>query len=189
MDKIEAVADTPVRPPNRRGKLAAALVLLQVLALVGVALSYYAVSWYGQDVRVKTVPVDPRDLLYGDYVNLSYEISEVPASLWKGSPEGVKRGQTVYVAAAPTADGTYALVGAYDRKPAVTPEKAVMMKGRASYDWAVQDWQLRVNYGIEKYYVPENTGKALEDKADRLIVRLKVAPWGQAKIEGLEERE
>ncbi|SDD01317.1 Uncharacterized membrane-anchored protein [Paenibacillus sp. UNCCL117] len=189
MDKNEAIAETPVRPRSRRGKLAAVLVLLQVLALVGVALSYYAVSWYGQDVRVKTVPVDPRDLLYGDYVNLSYEISEVSPGLWKGSPDGVKRGQTVYVAVAPTADGTYALAGAYDRKPAVTPENAVLIKGRASSDWAVQNWQMRVNYGIEKYYVPENTGKALEDKADRLIVRLKVAPWGQAKIEGLVERE
>lgn len=46
------------------------------------------------------------------------------------------------------------------------------------------DDAIAVKYGIEKYYVPENTGQALEEKADRLIVHLKVAPWGQAAIQG-----
>ena len=32
----------------------------------------------GTDVTLQTRPVDPRDLLRGDYVTLSYEISRVP---------------------------------------------------------------------------------------------------------------
>ncbi|WP_159881229.1 GDYXXLXY domain-containing protein [Paenibacillus puerhi] len=187
MNKGNTAAAGPLWLSNRRGKLAAALVLLQVLVLIGVALSYYAISWYGQDVRVKTVPVDPRDLLYGDYVNLSYEISEISPALWKGSAEGVKRGQVVYVVVRTTPDGTSIPVGAYDRKPDLMSGET-MMKGRASYQWEPLDWRLRVNYGIEKYYVPENTGKELEEKASDLIVHLKVSSWGQAKIEGLEER-
>ena len=32
----------------------------------------------GREVLLKTVPVDPRDMLMGDYVILNYEISQVP---------------------------------------------------------------------------------------------------------------
>jgi uncharacterized membrane-anchored protein len=35
----------------------------------------------GDDVPLLTVPVDPRDLLYWEYVTLRYEIEEVPKSM------------------------------------------------------------------------------------------------------------
>lgn len=73
---------------KRRSLLVFGLVLLQALVLAGVAVSYYAVGWFGQDVRVRTVPVDPRDLLYGDYVTLSYDISQLDPSLWKDPAAG-----------------------------------------------------------------------------------------------------
>ena len=38
----------------------------------------------GRDVLLKTVPVDPRDLLRGDYVILSYDISRLQPELFKG---------------------------------------------------------------------------------------------------------
>ncbi|MEK8131443.1 GDYXXLXY domain-containing protein [Paenibacillus filicis] len=174
--------------PRRRGVLAAMLVGLQVLVLIGIAISFYAVSWFGKDVQVRTVPVDPRDLLYGDYVNLSYEFSRLPASSWKGAGSGVKQGQVLYVVVRPESDGAFVATSAYDRKPDLSGGE-VILKGRAAYSWKPQNnGDLRINYGIEKYYVPENTGKELEEQASRLLVHLKVAPWGQAKIEGLKER-
>lgn len=172
---------------KRRSWLLAALVALQTLALAGIALSYYAVGWYGQDIRLRTVPVDPRDLLYGDYVTLAYDISTVTPAMWKGSDRQVKRGDVIYVVVKPGTDGVYVPVAASDTKPSVSAGE-VTLKARAMYAWdRKHEGGVRVSYGIEKYYVPENTGKALEEKAAQLIVHVKVAPWGQPKIEGLED--
>jgi uncharacterized membrane-anchored protein len=35
---------------------------------------------------------------------------------------------------------------------------------------------------LERFFVPEGSGKALEDDADHLLVTIKVAPWGQSVI-------
>ncbi|MEB3101682.1 GDYXXLXY domain-containing protein [Ferviditalea candida] len=46
-----------------------------------------------------------------------------------------------------------------------------------------------VKYGLERYYVPEGTGQGLEEQRSELLVRVRVAPWGQAKINGFEPEE
>jgi uncharacterized membrane-anchored protein len=158
--------------------------VLQLLVLTGIAVSYYAVGWYGQDIRLKTVPVDPRDILYGDYVTLGYDISQLKPELWKEAGGLPAQGTAIYVVLKAGVNGLAEPVAAYEAAPELGSGEAYI-KGRVDYSW---DEAIRVDYGIERYYVPENTGKALEEKADRLIVRLKVAPWGQAKIEGLEDR-
>ncbi|TVY11972.1 GDYXXLXY domain-containing protein [Paenibacillus cremeus] len=169
---------------KRRSWLAAGLVLLQVLVLVGMAVSFYAVSWFGQELRVKTVPVDPKDLLYGDYVALSYDISRLDPSLWKEAGSKPQRGDSIYVVVKPGADGLAEAVGAYRSKPSLQAGE-LALRGQVDYSW---DDGIRVVYGVEKYYLPEGTGKSLEQKASKLIVHMKVAPWGQLKIEALEDQ-
>jgi uncharacterized membrane-anchored protein len=153
-------------PRPRRAKLLLLIVLLQALFLCGIAGSYYAVGW---------------DLLYGDYVTLSYEISQLNPSLWKGEGELPKQGSRVYVLLKPV-NGLYEATGIYAEKPATAPDESVL-KGRVRSSWTEE---IRVEYGLEQYYVPEGTGKELEEAARHMIVAVKVAPWGQAKIVGLE---
>lgn len=157
------------------------LVLLQVLFVCGLAGSYYAAGWFGVEIRLKTVPVDPRDLLYGDYVVLGYEISRLDPGLWQEKSELPKNGDKVHVLLKPV-NGLYEAAGVYSAKPAVKPGE-VVLRGTVQYSW---NQSIHVNYGLEKYYVPEGTGKELEDQARNMIVTVKVAPWGQAKIESLE---
>lgn len=178
------MSDKAATGGSRRSLLKVVVVLLQTLVLIGIALSFYAIGWFGKDIRVRTVPVDPRSLLYGDYVTLGYDISRLDPSLWKDTARKPEKGQPVYVVLKPGADGIAQPVAAYGSKPAVQ-EGEVVMKGRIDDSWREE---IFVKYGVEKYYVPEGSGKSLEDKASRLIVHMKVAPWGQAKIEGLEER-
>jgi len=170
-----------VRRGSRRAKLLIVLVLLQVLFLGGIAGSYYAVGWYGDEIKLRTVPVDPRDLLYGDYVTLSYEISRLEPALWKGGDELPKTGSPVYVLLKPV-NGVYEAAGIYNKKPAAGHGEAVM-KGRVSWSW---NEEIHVKYGIEQFYVPEGTGKELEEKARNMIVTVKSASWGQTKITGYE---
>ena len=160
-------------------------VFLQVIVLVFMAGSHYAVQWYGEEIRLKTAPVDPRDLFYGDYVILNYEISEIDISKFKGSQQP-EAGDTVYVLVKKEGD-YHEIVSAHLDKPAPAANEQVL-KGKV--DYVIRDWDpqrgetdhiltVRVVYGFERYFVPEGTGRELEDKRGQFDVIVKVAPWGQ----------
>jgi uncharacterized membrane-anchored protein len=168
---------------KRRITLLLIVVVVQVLFLGGIAGSYYAVGWLGTEIKIKTVPVDPRDLLYGDYVTLGYEISTLQPQLWKESGNKPNEGEQVYVALQPATNGIYEAVGVYRDKPTI-PSGQALLTGKVMYSW---EESIRIEYGLEQYYVPEGTGKELEERARNMIVRVKIAPWGQARISGLEE--
>ncbi|MEI7028124.1 GDYXXLXY domain-containing protein [Paenibacillus sp. y28] len=166
------------------------LLALQVLFLLGLAGSYYATGWFGKEIRLQTAPVDPRDLFYGDYVRLSYDISRIPVSKWTGEEpiqaENYPVGKKVYVLLQPGADGVYEVKSAsYDKLQAAGEE--TVLEGRLEWVSSLQAAvEAVVEYGLERYYVPEGTGRELEDQARNMIVRVQVAPWGQKKISGYE---
>jgi len=161
---------------NNRFRWLAILVLAQALVLLGLAGSSYAAVRFGKEIRLQTVPVDPRDILYGDYVTLSYEISRLSPSIWRGASLP-KEGEPIYVAVAPKGD-VYEAIAAYPNRVAPPPEGA-LLKGLVELQW---DKDIVVRYGLERYYVPEGTGLALEREAGTLIVVAKVAPWGRATL-------
>jgi len=154
----------------------AIVVALQAIALLVVAGSAYAGVWFGKEIQLRTVPVDPRDVLYGDYVTLSYEISRLSPSLWRGGdlPE---EGDAIYVALAPNGDA-YAPVAVYPNRVPLPPEQA-LVRGLVTYGW---EEEIAVRYGLERYYVPEGAGLELERQAGELVVVVKVAPWGRATL-------
>jgi uncharacterized membrane-anchored protein len=170
-----------------RSKLFLGLVLLQALFLIAIALSYYAIGWYGKEIRLQTLPIDPRDLLYGDYVNLNYDINEISTSLWKGPGKINDLSNNLYVVLKLdelSKNGTYKAVALYGHKPTVQ-EDEVILKGRTNY---TGDDTIHVKYGLETYYISENSGKELEQKANlgKLVANVKVASWGRAIIEDIE---
>jgi uncharacterized membrane-anchored protein len=168
---------------RHRSTLLILLVAAQLLFLGGIAGYHYAIGWFGRDIRIQTVPVDPRDYLYGDYVRLNYKINRIEEDLWKGPGQKPERGDTVYVVLeSKQPNGLYEATAAYPYNPPASPQEAVL-KGRISY---LDNREIVIQYGLEKYYVEENTGKQLEEQAANLIVKVKVAPWGSAIIEGLE---
>ena len=61
----------------------------------------------GADIKLKTLPVDPRDLLRGDYVILSYPISTIPASIVTGEVPKVNGRERLAVRLKPGADGLW----------------------------------------------------------------------------------
>ncbi|MCS7462651.1 GDYXXLXY domain-containing protein [Paenibacillus doosanensis] len=165
----------------KRSWLLSILVALQVLFLGGIAVSYYAVGWFGNEIKLQTEPVDPRDLLYGDYVTLGYQISRVDKSLWH-SGNLPDEGEKVYVLLKRQQDGLFDAAGVYSAKPAVQPGEAVLI-GTVSSVWGDS---LGLTYGLERYYVPEGTGQELEKQAGNMIVTVKAASWGAARIMALE---
>jgi uncharacterized membrane-anchored protein len=170
---------------SRRAAFLVVLALAQIAFLAIIAGSTYAASRWGQEIRIRTAPVDPRDMVYGDYVTLNYDISSLPATLWQSGGPSPKRGESVYVVLKKSAADVslYDAAALYRFKPS-TGSGEVAIRGRVDYSF---DDRIRVRYGIEKYYVPENTGKALEHKAGRLIATVDVAPWGQAVLDEVSE--
>ncbi len=97
-------------------------------------------------IRLKTAPVDPQDLLRGDYMILRYEISNVPPPAETARVSS--RSGEFWVVLEPR-DGFHAAVRTSWEEPKVAPPQI-----------AVKAWHgaAGVAYGIENFYVPEGKG-------------------------------
>ena len=82
-----------------------ALICLQALLLAGII--GYREYWIetGDKVVLKTSPVDPRDIFRGDYVNLTYEITNLDIAGDLQNPDFLL-GQPIYVNLETSSDGT-----------------------------------------------------------------------------------
>ena len=170
--------------PTRRRPLLRLLVAAQVLYVLGVAAAGYATTAMGKHIVLATNPVDPRDLLHGDFVRLRYAISEMPLGLWHG-PEPPRRRQGVFLLLASGPDSLSTAVGVYPTAPTPAPNQAVL---RA---WVTDVYRgsFALRFNLERYYVPEGSGLRYE-KAGRLHplrVHVSIAPWGQARITRVQE--
>ena len=106
--------------------LAAMLILIGALGLI--IQGRASILRSGKEVRLRTVPVDPRDLFRGDYVVLSYAISTVEAA---DSDSKFERGDTVYVTLVPGPDGfAQAKTASHARPETAGPE--VVIAGRVT---------------------------------------------------------
>lgn len=131
----------------------ALVVAAQALLLLGWA-GYH--EWNRQTARtlqLATEPVDPRDLLRGDYMILGYKIGRVPPPA--GTTLPVPAGREIWVSL--RSAGRFHEVAATSWTRPLDPDPAVVVvraRTRGRNDVA----PLRVDYGIEKYFVPEGRG-------------------------------
>ncbi|OEF99934.1 hypothetical protein BHF71_07280 [Vulcanibacillus modesticaldus] len=134
---------------------------------------------YGIDILLTTQPLDPRDLFRGDYVSLRFTINEVDRSLF---PDELKfeptfeeyRNKDLY--AILTKKGEYYVV---DRLSFTKPQHPYYLKAKVNLYAPLNEEYLRtvyVNYQIDRYFVPERTGKDLEELARKgqLVARVKI---------------
>ena len=86
---------------------AALLALAQISFLSWIITGRAAILRDGQEVLLKVEPVDPRDLLRGDYVVLTYEIRNIPVKLVENAPAGefVTEEGPIFVRLGKDADG------------------------------------------------------------------------------------
>jgi uncharacterized membrane-anchored protein len=92
-----------------RGKFVL-LILLQALILAGmIGYRYYWVET-GEKVFLRVSPVDPRDLFRGDYVSLSYDISNLDLDQL-AVKEKFRYNEKIFVILEPRGDGTLKAAG------------------------------------------------------------------------------
>jgi uncharacterized membrane-anchored protein len=140
---------------------------------------------YGEEVILATIPVDPRDLFYGDYVILDLEIEEIdtalvePALIEKLEQDVYYDDITVYVSLRKGEEGIYQAVSVSEQKP-----KGLFLKGKMNpyvqenelNDGTTPKKTVWVKYGIERFYVEEGTGLELEEQARKgqVLVSVKI---------------
>ncbi len=140
----------------------------------------------GQTIVLKVVPVDPRDFFRGDYVILSYEISNRSTIDDALDARETKRysdwqDQPVYVLLEPDASGTEWKAAGYRLEP---PSTGTFIRGRvASYN--------RLEFGIESFYVEEGGGTKYENAARNgtLMAEIALTSSGKAALKSLIIRD
>ncbi|PIR74793.1 MAG: hypothetical protein COU35_00615, partial [Candidatus Magasanikbacteria bacterium CG10_big_fil_rev_8_21_14_0_10_47_10] len=83
---------------SKQNKFIAAIAL-QVVILLVIILFKASVAISGTEVLLKIKPVDPRDLLRGDYITFQYDISDLNFNQVYGMD--IENGQTVYAVLEP----------------------------------------------------------------------------------------
>lgn len=175
--------------PLRNRTMAISLVaILQLIALGYFVWDREVRVRKGSDIVLEVVPVDPRSLFQGDYVILGYPISTVKA--YFGATPSV--GQELYITVVPDADGNwqyarYAMSGDQAAVPG-----GVVLKGRVdrvfkSADGTQPD-DVRLVYGLERFFVPEGKGLDLEALVRDKKLAAVVSVWrdGSSTLKGLK---
>jgi len=159
-------------------KLLILILALQTAWILGTTLVQERALASGKLVLLETRPVDPRDLLRGDYVILNYRISDVALDLFSPpQTNGLLPGQTVYVALEPR--GQFFQVALASTNPITPADGQVVLKGRTQSWWTGNSRRtVHVEYGLERYYVREGTGRP----SGKLTVEVAVPESGQGRI-------
>ncbi len=175
---------------NRYIWLGAAVAILQSGALYAMVAQRASILRSGTNITLLTEPVDPHDLLRGDYVTLGYGISNVEAGKVSGTPPVADGLADIYVTVKQGDDGAWMFSEASWQKREGLPDGEVQLRGRTtSHNNAAAYSQLRVTYGVERYYVPEGDGLAIENqqRERKIEAVIAVSPNGDAQIRALKD--
>lgn len=170
----------------RWGLLAA--FLLQTALLAWMVADRALLLSNGREIRLEVVPVDPRDLLRGDYVTLAYPMSRLSTDEVEGDDEFYFH-DPIYVSLLEAPDGWQATAIHHTR-----PADGVFLKGIVEDSYTREDCEVappcrevRVNYNLEQFFIPEGKGRELETLRNdqRVSVDVAVADSGRAALKRL----
>jgi uncharacterized membrane-anchored protein len=146
--------------------------IIGLVVLLGIAGSFILyLSWpliTGKTVILATHPVDPFDILMGQYININYDISNIPAI------ENAKDGNEVYVVITEDKDNLWK----YQEALLTIPQDQTFIRGKIK---SIYGDQMRIEYGIEQYFFERNAQLPISN----LTVEIKISNFGQARISKL----
>jgi uncharacterized membrane-anchored protein len=169
---------TPRLTPARKLLIIVGIQFLVLLSVIG--FKQYTI-WTGETVLLRTTPIDPQDLLRGDFVEVRYDISRLKRSdvEWDDAPACC--GERVYVELEEQEDGYWTAVAVHLRRRH-SRDGTVLIKGEAQGDYAeYEPSTVEIRYGIEQIFVPEGSGGDLPSGRDHTVaVEVKVDRFGNA---------
>lgn len=156
-----------------------AAIISQLLILTGMYVSAALPLWTGTEVRIRTIPVDPRSMFRGNYARLRYDISDLAADQLPNNEE-LRNGEPVYVTLKPGEDGLYQ----YAAVSLVKPDSEIFLRGRIeNRRYQANGSNYRIKYGIEAFFAPKEKALQLEsDLRDGGVAVLMVSRNGKARL-------
>jgi uncharacterized membrane-anchored protein len=164
------------------------VVALQTAALAYMIVDRQAVLNASRVVTLKVAPIDPRDIFRGDYVILSYDISRLDLKTIDGEDDTFTNGDDVFVTL--RQDGTeWKAVAIAKAKPFVV-QGGVPIRGKVDsidFGGGTTPQNATVSYGIESFFVPEGTGREIEQERQKgdLSADIAIDTSGRAAIKAL----
>ncbi|MBZ9677214.1 GDYXXLXY domain-containing protein [Mesorhizobium sp. ES1-1] len=168
------------------------LALVQIGFLSWIIAGRAAILRSGREVLLKIEPVDPRDFLRGDYIILGYEISRIPVKMIANVPADklASDDTSIVVRLKKGADGYWAPATAwFGEAPTAAGAEEADISGHVTQGWDLrgEDATIAPDYGIERFYVPEGEGLAIQNdiRVRPFGIRLALASDGTAQIKAL----
>lgn len=173
-------------------------------ALLTIALMLASVLWMiesrasilrdGQEIVLKTRPIDPRDFLRGRYVQLNFDISQIAvqdySTHFPDDRMANYNDKFVYVILKQNAEGRHEYAGAQLQKP----ESGPFIKGKISSAYGLNEEKdegnFSVEYGIERFYASETVAPDLEKNmrdGEVTDIVVAVASDGSPQIKALRQ--
>ena len=143
------------------------MILAVLFLILGGFLLYVSIPLLGTKTAIlATQPVDPFDLVRGQYIVIRYEIGSIP------SIEGAEVGDNVYVLLMEDSDGTSRYTSASLERPS---KDNLFIRGQIK---SIYGGTMRVEYGIEQYFFER--GARFETRG--MEVKVKLSDNGGARI-------
>lgn len=150
------------------------VVFFQVLVLGGMfAKAFYPVM-VGTPIKLKVLPIDPRDLFRGNYVNLGYDFSRIDLDSIQNDIDSaalatLTYGDELFVELAlDSTNEFYETVGIWKDPSKKSNPKNVLLKGTRQKDtfsfWSTGDNTISVTAGIESFFTNKEKALSLEKK-------------------------
>jgi uncharacterized membrane-anchored protein len=165
----------------------------------------------GTRITLKTLPVDPRDILRGDYITLRYDINNLNLNSFKTDIDlnnfFLQNGDRIYIKLKGTLDKDLEIFSPdknvfWNKNVLWTPvevtrKKPNIMRNSLITDLSIVirgtvtnvDYQyktIKVNYGIENYFVPEGSGTNIQNLSGKgLDVNVIIDRFGSAIVNKL----
>lgn len=143
------------------------IILLVLFAILGGFLLYVSIPLLStKTVVLATQPIDPFDLIRGQYILIRYEIASIPLI------KGAEIGDNVYVLLTEDINGTSRYKSASLDRPS---KDNLFIKGQVKF---VYSDSMRVEYGIEQYFFE----RGARFKTRGMEVKVKLSDSGSARI-------
>jgi uncharacterized membrane-anchored protein len=160
--------------------LLAGVALVQSAAVFDMVYERHRLLKAGRELTLSVHPVDPRDIFRGDYVALA---SDPDFS-------GLIAGSDAFVTMSPKPEGGWTKTHVGNVYPSHVAPGDVVLRGRVQSIWKSRnpdETVTNIRYGIEQYFVPEGTGRILEDQVrnHKIEAIVAVGSDGTAALKGL----
>src|SRR3989339_695540 len=162
-------------------------IALQVIVVFAIIIFKVSILAGGTDVLLRITPLDPRDLLRGDYATFQYDISNINS--YYANNQQIRNGDVIYIVL--RQNGKYYVVQNIQKIKPIGNE--LFIRGRVEsgglgnqpdsfLDPRFGGSRLHVIYGIEQYFISEGAGRNFSFWNKEAAARVAIDDNGNATL-------